>query len=842
MKNEGSESGEDSGVLANYPVDSSGIAPGLVQALDWFIQDKVSLDAIRGQLVDAVQEQPDMSAALMKLLAFVHQGEHLSDDDYRMLVADIDDARVQEQPTQSYFHPVGVDQGSNVVELATRARSLTLDEVAGQGLREGMVLKNRYVIQERADDGGMGVVYKALDKRREEAGAETSWVAIKVLSEPNRNLPEARQALEREAAKVQQLSHPNIVNVFDFDRDGDEFFMVMEWLEGEQLTALLQRHRSAPLSRTVALRMLRSIARGLAHAHQHGVAHADVKPANIYITRDRQVKVLDFGLARAINGNEPEDRSDVTGFTPAYASCEVLEGALATPHDDVYALGCIAYRLLTGNHPFGNMKATEAEAQDLAPAVIDGLPMGSWEAIERALAFRREDRTANAAIFLEELNPRQRKDKGEASGFGAGKLFQYGLPVAALIISVATALTWWGSREAEPPVRPLEAEAQPSAATLLDQARVALDAGRVTDPPQDNAYYYYRKVLEINPGDPVAATGLDLIAQSSLSALDTAMTSDNLQEAVGLLGVLNTVAPENEAVKTAQDQLNSRAATSLEQALQIQEEAELPAAETMVDQAALILGEDSPTVIAARTQLTERFSSGAKLATLMTEFDASLAQDKLLSGAGDPSAKSYLLEAQSLDPESPLVQQGAERLTTALVLQGMIAVSTRDFANAEVLISEAKTLGVQTDAVSRVEQELTRARRGERQRAAEAERLAQQATAEAAAAASAAEDTALEEATISNADEVPAEPELQTDDATGDVAGDVMQQEEVIDSEATVAEAESVESAGDNNATDESTDNTTDTDDNANANAMLLLILIQMPCQPLRSMQLLWNR
>ena len=388
---------------------------------------------------------------------------------------------------------------------------------------------------------------------------------LRCLTVLNHSLPEARQALELEAARVQQLSHPNIVNVFDFDRDGDEFFMVMEWLEGEPLTELLQRHRSAPLSRTVALRMLRSIARGLAHAHQNGVAHADVKPANIYITRDRQVKVLDFGLARAVNENREDQESEISGFTPAYASCEVLEGALPTPQDDVYALGCIAYRLLTGNHPFGNLRATEAESQELVPTAIQGLPMGVWESIENALAFRREDRIADAAQFLEYLNPRQRRTEKSGSG---GKKVGLLLGVGVLVVGAlaAGAFLFMQQQAEQPEVRSLEAEAQPTPETLNDQARQAMDAGRITEPPLDNALYFYTKALEMNPNDTVAATGLELITQSTVASLETALANFDLTEAVRTQSVLQGLDPENPLLGTAADQLNSIAASNLQEA------------------------------------------------------------------------------------------------------------------------------------------------------------------------------------------------------------------------------------------------------------------------------------
>ncbi|MEM7284415.1 MAG: hypothetical protein AAF438_22675, partial [Pseudomonadota bacterium] len=170
MKKE-SPIGDGLSVLANYPLESTGLSASVVQALDWFLQGKISFEATKEQLTQAVAEQPEISLSMMKLLAFAHQGDHLSDDDYQFLVAAVDNARVQEQPTQSYYHG-GQGDNSNVVELSTRTPVLSPQSLEQQGLKDGDVLKDRYVIVERASDGGMGVVYKAVDGRREEAGAD----------------------------------------------------------------------------------------------------------------------------------------------------------------------------------------------------------------------------------------------------------------------------------------------------------------------------------------------------------------------------------------------------------------------------------------------------------------------------------------------------------------------------------------------------------------------------------------------------------------------------------------------------------------------------------------------
>ncbi len=239
----------------------------------------------------------------------------------------------------------------------------------------GTVLRQRYVLEQELGRGGMGTVYRALDRNKEDLPPQNRYVAVKVLREEFARRPDALQALRREAHQAQSLSHPGIVNVFDFDRDGDVYFITMELLEGELLSDLIQRIRPGKLPRQAAIDILRDLGDAVAYAHSRGVLHMDLKPGNVMVTTQGEVRVLDFGLAHP-HVTEPWISDHPPPFhaaTPTYASCEQLDGAAADVRDDVFSFACVAYELLSGEHPFGRSSAREARDQGHRPRRIRGL-------------------------------------------------------------------------------------------------------------------------------------------------------------------------------------------------------------------------------------------------------------------------------------------------------------------------------------------------------------------------------------------------------------------------------------------------------------------------------------
>ncbi|MGH8167606.1 MAG: serine/threonine-protein kinase, partial [Woeseiaceae bacterium] len=282
------------------------------------------------------------------------------------------------------------------------------DEDARQDqLQIGSVLRDRFLLQQRVSGGSMGVVYKAHDRRMAEADGFDPWVAIKVLSPKLSRNAYALRALQQEASKGRCLSHPNIVRFIDLDRDDDVYFIVMEWLEGRSLAAILDENKNRKIDLKTSLDIIRQVALALDYAHRCGVVHADVKPANIMLTPSGQVKLFDFGIAR-IRQKQHEMRNSfdpgvLGAVTPAYSSMQVLTGEDPAPADDVFSLGCLMYRLVAGHRVFGPRNAAEAAEQGMEPQRPQGLTDAQWRALKKSLAYSRVARFSTPAEFLQAL-------------------------------------------------------------------------------------------------------------------------------------------------------------------------------------------------------------------------------------------------------------------------------------------------------------------------------------------------------------------------------------------------------------------------------------------------------
>jgi eukaryotic-like serine/threonine-protein kinase len=277
----------------------------------------------------------------------------------------------------------------------------------------GDTLNGRFVLEECIGFGGMGTVYKALDLRKLEASDRNPYIAIKVLNVQFQGHPKSLIALQREARKAQSLAHPNIVAVYDFDRDSSMVYLTMEYLVGRPLSQLLRAPNFRGLPFADAMKIVSGTGKALAYAHEHGFVHCDFKPANVILLDTGDVKVIDFGIARVFQ--KAEEDADVTVFdpgslgalTPAYASPEMLESREPDPRDDIYALGCITYELLTGRHPFNRVSATQARDAGMRPQRPPGLGHRQWRALRCALAFERGDRIGSVTEFLREIGARR---------------------------------------------------------------------------------------------------------------------------------------------------------------------------------------------------------------------------------------------------------------------------------------------------------------------------------------------------------------------------------------------------------------------------------------------------
>lgn len=394
----------------------------------------------------------------------------------------------------------------------------------------GSVIKQRFVLESVLGQGGMGIVYRALDRRKEEAQDREPYVAIKILSEEFRRHPNSLIALQREARKAQTLAHPNVITVHDFDRDGTTVYMTMELLDGEPLNRLIAANAQHGLAPGKALPLIHDAAEALAYAHKNGIVHSDFKPGNVFVTR-RGVKVLDFGIARAVPtqagaaagaagadaagvlGTGVDSGADRTVFdatelgalTPSYASPEMLAGEAPVPADDVFALGVVAYELLTGKHPFDKLPADRAKREGLKPPAVADLPRRQRKALERALSFARADRQADARLFLRELE-------------GPSPVRKAAYAAVVVLLAGIAAYAFYTGNQIKPdvPFADLPPEAQKAFNEDVAQGNQALTFGNAA---LNEAFEYFSGAYGIHRNDPRAIRGLQTVADRFLKAM-----------------------------------------------------------------------------------------------------------------------------------------------------------------------------------------------------------------------------------------------------------------------------------------------------------------------------------
>lgn len=406
-------------------------------------------------------------------------------------------------------------------------------------LQVGTVLRDRFLLQERVSGGSMGIVYKALDRRLAEAEGFDPWVAIKVLSPKLSTNAHALRALQQEAAKGRCLTHPNIVRFVDLDRDEDMYFIVMEWLEGRSLAAILDENQNRKIDLTTTLDIVRQVGLALDYAHRCGVIHADVKPANIMITPSGQVKLFDFGVAR-IRQRQHQTQSDfdpgvLGAVTPAYSSMQVLTGEDPSPADDVFSLGCLMYRMVAGHRVFGPRNAAEAADQGMEPQRPQGLSDVQWRALRKALAFSRVARFATPAEFLRALDAEELPARIAAEPFvvepkepAPQRTRNWGLAAAAVaVIGIAGLLALqpeWRQRVEEagaslfqrgaPPAERPETGTPPAGAAALEEP-----AASGTTPPGDESTTP-TAVDETGTATPADETGTATSGENSVEELE----------------------------------------------------------------------------------------------------------------------------------------------------------------------------------------------------------------------------------------------------------------------------------------------------------------------------------
>jgi serine/threonine protein kinase len=286
--------------------------------------------------------------------------------------------------------------------------SFSLTETLQTPVKElslGATFSGRYYIIRELGRGGMGKVYEALDKDLEEK------VALKLISPDIAGDERMIQRFRNELKFARKIVHKNVCRMFDLNKDGEIHYITMEYVPGEDLKSTLCR--IGPLSLRKALDIGRQICEGLAEAHRHGVIHRDLKPQNIMIDNQGNVRIMDFGIARSLETKGVTEEGRVVG-TMEYMSPEQVEGRKADERSDIYSVGVILYEMSTGRTPFGGHTPFSIAAKHISmvpvePRVINAqIPQDLSRIIMKCLEKDKEKRFQKAEELLSEIERLQK--------------------------------------------------------------------------------------------------------------------------------------------------------------------------------------------------------------------------------------------------------------------------------------------------------------------------------------------------------------------------------------------------------------------------------------------------
>src|SRR5438132_815550 len=313
----------------------------------------------------------------------------------------------------------------------------------------GDLIADRYELEELLGSGGMSTVFRARDSQ---LGRR---VAIKILHERYADDPAYLERFRREARAVAKLSHPNIVTVIDRGDDDGRQYIVFEHVEGENLKEFVQRTGRLPVRR--ALELTLAVADGLAFAHEQGLVHRDVKPQNVLLSREGDVKVTDFGIARSLDVEHGVTQTGTVLGTGEYLAPEQASGRPVSPATDVYSLGVVLWELLAGDVPFSGenfVAVALRHVNEPPPSLRERRPDVSSRiaaAVDRALAKDPARRFPSMAALARELRaclaeadgeaPPPPQDDSQAFGnlkFGVGLMLDAGRAVKLTSLTVTT--------------------------------------------------------------------------------------------------------------------------------------------------------------------------------------------------------------------------------------------------------------------------------------------------------------------------------------------------------------------------------------------------------------------
>lgn len=448
-----------------------------------------------------------------------------------------------------------------------------------------------YIIQKEIGKGGMATVYLAIQE------SLNRRVVLKILDNVDAN--ESQDLTERFMAEgriIASLTHPNIITIYDIGVSNNFLYISMEYVQGGDLKQRLE----LPISEEEALDILAKIASALNEAHKHGIVHRDVKPANILFRDPHTPLLTDFGIAKQVDNEKDLTSTGIFLGSPNYVSPEQADGVKIDGRADIYSLGCIFYELLTGKKPYISNSVIDIVIQH-KQAPVPKLPdefKDYQPLLNDMMAKNRDQRIADAETLVARIEKLQRKQKkrsleSELDATGTfdrmerrnkrGKQVLVGMLLLGLVLfstleyvdiriktpasRIANATTntvLTASSTAVPVIEQAQNQTLTvETATPVEQQGPALDEVinaltwlgtqslqefKLTFPPKDNAYYYFGRLLELDPGNQTAIAGIYNIADQYAVLAEQAMANNEIEKMTSYVDIGLKINPDNKTL------------------------------------------------------------------------------------------------------------------------------------------------------------------------------------------------------------------------------------------------------------------------------------------------------
>jgi serine/threonine-protein kinase PpkA len=453
-----------------------------------------------------------------------------------------------------------------------------------------------YEIKRVIGQGGMATVYLA------EQRSLGRQVVLKILDTSTGIAPETVERFLNEGRIIASLNHPHIITIYDIGQAGDQIYISMEYVEGGDLKDRLLSKVFAPVE---AIDIIEKVAAGLAAAHENGIVHRDVKPGNILFRRDGTPLLSDFGIAKRLSNDSDLTSTGMFVGSPNYMAPEQSESGPIDGRADIYSLGVILYEMLTGSRTYVADSVIDVILMH-KKAPVPKLPAGLeqfQELLNLMMAKPRKDRFRDAQSLIHFIAQMRRaglvKSKAEmtaspdfdvteersAQSLAGTQATILGSPQRPRLRPLQWVLLGmlvlcgigWGvlltiERRLEPPVKshplvtttldvhaPTEAVApigtapEQVAQALLWLGRHSLDDLRLTEPPRDNAYYYFSRMLQLDPDNAAAKAGMQAIATRFAMQAEKAIAEDRFEQARSYIGLGLQIDPGNRNLKEMRD-------------------------------------------------------------------------------------------------------------------------------------------------------------------------------------------------------------------------------------------------------------------------------------------------